>query len=262
MCWWANPWDMDVFTWIYILSSFSKELSIRVSRIGPLSGRVLKTSSMLGLGWGLMTSILASSTLHINILLKVFSTCMESISIFPVFQSIFGLYCFSQGSPKIILSFSNSMTRNLVLIFFLPICILSHMQLLIVPELFLVLSALKIWIFFPIGIKAIPFCSVNFLSIKVPPAPESIRAFISNCLSAFLSSLVTTSGIVKEFWLALASSTGLRGIHVGADIDVEAGRFFKNPDLPWHQSISSFLHLTILHRLSWYGHMLLWLLRK
>jgi len=146
-----------------------------------------------------MTSILASSTLRINILLKVFSMCMESISIFPVFQSIFGLYCFNQGSPKIILSFPNSVTRNLVLIFFLPICILSHMQLLIVPELFSVLSALKIWIFFPIGIKMIPFCLVNFLSMKVLPAPESIRTFISNHLSAFLSSPVTTSGMVKEF---------------------------------------------------------------
>jgi len=154
---------------------------------------------MLGLGRGLMTSILASSTLHINILLKVFSMCMESISTFPVFQSIFGLYCSSQGSPEIILSFSNSVTRNLVLIFFLPICILSHMQFLIVLELFSVPSALKIWIFFPIGIKAIPFCSVNFLSMKVPPAPESIRAFISNCLLAFLPSPVTTSGTVKEF---------------------------------------------------------------
>jgi len=68
--------------------------------------------------------------------------------------------------------------------------------------------------------------------MKVPPAPESIRAFISNCLSAFLPSPVTTSGMVKEFCLALARSTGLRGIHVGADTDVEAGRFFKNPDLP------------------------------
>jgi len=146
-----------------------------------------------------MTSILASSTLHINILLKVFSTYIESILTFSVFQSIFGLYCFSKGSPKIILSFPNSVMRNLVLIFFLPICILSHLQFSIVPELFSVLSALKIWIFFPIGIKVIPFCLVNFLSMKVPPAPESIRAFISNHLSVFFPSPVTTSGMVKEF---------------------------------------------------------------
>jgi len=176
--------------------------------MGPLSGRGLfvgkwsmssNISSMSGLGRGFMTSILASSTLHINILLKVFSMCIESISTFPVFQSIFGLYCFNQGSPKIILSFPNSVTRNLVLIFFLLICILSHMQLSIIPELFSVPSALKIWIFFSIGIKAIPFCSVNFLSMKVPPAPEPIRAFISNHLSVFLPSPVTTSGTVKEF---------------------------------------------------------------
>jgi len=75
----------------------SKELSSRPSRMGPLSGRVSKTSSMSGLGQGLMTSILASSRLHINILLKVFSMCMESILTFPVFQSIFGLYCFCYG---------------------------------------------------------------------------------------------------------------------------------------------------------------------
>ena len=91
------------------------------------------------------------------------------------------------------------MTRNLVLIFSLPICILSHMQLSIVPELFSVPSVLKIWIFFPIRIKAILFCSVNFLSMKVPPASELIRAFISNCLLVFLPSSVTTSGTVKEF---------------------------------------------------------------
>jgi len=151
--------------------------------MGPSSERGLfagkwsvssNTSSMIGLGYSVMTSIVASSMLLKSILSKVVFTCIESMLTVLVFQSIFRLYCFSHGSPKIIFSFPSPVARNLVLIFFFPICILSHAQCSIVPVLFFVPSMLKAWIDFSIGIKAIPFCWANFLSMKVPPAPESI----------------------------------------------------------------------------------------
>jgi len=151
-----------------------------------------------------MTSILASSMLLKSILSKVVFTYIRSMSMVPVFQSIFGLYCFSHGSPKIIFSFPSLVARNLVLIFFFSICILSHAQCSIIPALFIILFTLKAWIGFSIGIKAILFCWVNFLSMKVPPAPESIRAFISNLLSAFLPSPNTNKGTLNDFLLVSA----------------------------------------------------------
>jgi len=116
-----------------ILSSFS--VIRRLCRIGPSSGRGLfagrwsvssKISSMVGLGHGVMTFILASSMLLKSILLKVVFTCIKLMLMVLVFQSIFGLYCFSHRSPKIIFSFPSPVARNLVLIFFFLICILSH----------------------------------------------------------------------------------------------------------------------------------------
>ena len=80
--------------------------------------------------------------------------------------------------------------------------------------------------------------------MKVPPAPESIRAFISNLLSVFLPSPDTNKGILNDFLLASATSTGEIGIIMGTVADVEAGRFFKNPIPQGNQSVFSFLLLT------------------
>ena len=67
--------------------------------------------------------------------------------------------------------------------------------------------------------------------MKVPPAPESIRAFISNLLSAFLPSPDTNKGTLNDFLLVSATSTGEIGIVMDTVADVETGRFFKNPIL-------------------------------
>ena len=136
-----SSWDIKVFAFIQTLSSSPS-----------------KTSSMVGLGHSVMTSILASSMLFKSILSKVVFTCIKLMLTVPVFQSIFGLYCFSHGSPKIIFSFPSHVARDLVLIFFFFICILSHVQCSIVPVLFFVLSILQAWISFSIGIRVIPFC--------------------------------------------------------------------------------------------------------
>ena len=209
------------------------------------------TSSMVGLGHGVMTSILASSMLLKSILSKVVFTCIESMSRVLVFQSIFGLYYFSHGSPKIIFYFPSPVARNLVLIFFFPICILSHAQCSIVSVLFFVPSTLKAWIGFFVGIKMIPFCWAKFLLMKVPSASESIRAFISNLLLAFLPSPDTNKGTLNDFLLVSATSTGEIGIIMGMVANVEAGCFFKNPIPQGNLSIFSFLLQTNFHKLSW-----------
>jgi len=191
-----------------------------------------------------------------SILSKVVFTCIELMSIVPVFQSIFGLYCFSHRSSKIIFSFSSPVARNLVLIFFFSICILSHMQCSIVPVLFFVLFILKAWISFSIGIRAILFCWVNFLSMKVSPAPESIRVFISNLLSVFLPSSDTNKGTLNDFLLVSATSTREIEIIMRMVADIETGCFFKNPILWGNLSIFSFLLWTSFHKSSWYERML------
>ena len=77
--------------------------------------------------------------------------------------------------------------------------------------------------------------------MKVPPASESIRAFISNLLSVFLSSPDTNKGTLNDFLLVSATSTEEIGIIMGTVADVETGRFFKNPIPQGNQSIFSFL---------------------
>jgi len=80
--------------------------------------------------------------------------------------------------------------------------------------------------------------------MKVPPAPEYIRAFVSNLLSAFLPSPDTNKGTLNDFLLVSATSTGEIGIVMGTVADVEAGHFFKNPIPQGNQSVFSFLLLT------------------
>ena len=60
---------------------------------------------------------------------------------------------------------------------------------------------------------AILFSRANFLSRKIPPAPESTRAFISNFLSTFFPSPVTSREIENDFSLLSASSTGDKEFH-------------------------------------------------
>jgi len=85
-----------LFVWyvfIKLILSFSSVIG-RLCRTGPLSERGFftdrwsvssKISSMVGLDYSVMTSILASSMLIKSILLKVVFTCIESILTVPVF---------------------------------------------------------------------------------------------------------------------------------------------------------------------------------
>jgi len=77
--------------------------------------------------------------------------------------------------------------------------------------------------------------------MKVPSAPESIRAFISNLLSVFLPSLGTNKGTLNYFLLVSATSTGEIGIIMGTVADIKAGHFFKNPIPQGNQLVFSFL---------------------
>jgi len=98
--------------------------------------------------------------------------------------------------------------------------------------------------------------------MKVPPAPESIRAFISNLLLVFLLSPDTNKRTLNNFLLVSATSTGEIEIIMETVADVKAGRFFKNPILQRNLSVFSFLLQTNSHKLSWYEHMLHWLSLK
>ena len=92
--------------------------------------------------------------------------------------------------------------------------------------------------------KAILFHRANSLFKNFPCTPELIRAFISNCFSAFFSSPVTFSEIEKDFiFEESANSTGCKKIKVGAVADT--GRHFKNPSLLAHLLTSSVLLLVV-----------------
>jgi len=64
--------------------------------------------------------------------------------------------------------------------------------------------------------------------MKVHPAPESIRAFVSNLLSAFLPSPDTDKETLNDFLLVSATSTGEIGIIMETVANIKAGCFFKN----------------------------------
>ena len=86
--------------------------------------------------------------------------------------------------------------------------------------------------------------------MKVPPAPESIRVFISNLLSVFLPSPDTNKGTLNNFLLVSATSTGEIGIIMETVADVEAGHFFKDPIPQGNPSVFSFFLQTSSHKLS------------
>jgi len=76
------------------------------------------------------------------------------------------------------------------------------------PELFLVPSIFSGVMTLSRGTRAI-FCSrMNFLSMKVLSASESIRAFILNHMLVFLPSPCTSNETIKDHLFSFASSTG------------------------------------------------------
>ena len=73
------------------------------------------------------------------------------------------------------------------------------------------------------------------MSRKVPSAPESIRASVTNSMSAFFLSSNIKKGTVKDRLFAWARSTGEIIVGIGAGTDTDAGRFFKNPRFPFQK---------------------------
>jgi len=165
----------------------------------------------------------------------------------PSCQSIWELCSFNHGSPRILSSFPRLVTRNLVGMFRFPIFRLNQVQCLMTPDLFLVPSMFSGMIFLSRGARAI-FCSrTNFLSMKVPSAPESIRAFVLNCMSAFLPSPCTSNGTINDLLFSFASSTGKMEMESGVGANVEVGCFFKNPCFQGHQQVCFSHHRGVLY---------------
>jgi len=172
----------------------------------------------------------------------------QIISMFmvPSSQLIWVLCFFNHGSPRIISSFPKSVTRNLVGTFHFPIFRFNQVQCLMTPDLFLVPSTFSGMMFLSRVARAI-FCSrTNFLSMKVPSAPESIRVFMLNCISVFLLSSCTSNRTINNLLFLFTSSTGEMEMESGAGANIEVGRFFKNPCFQDHWQVCFSHHQGVL----------------
>ena len=97
-----------------------------------------------------------------------------------------------------------------------------------IPDLFLVPSTFSGMMFLSSGVRAIFHSRMNFLSMKVLSAPESIRVFILNCMSVFLLSPCTLNGTINDLLFSFASHTGEIEMELGVGANIEVGHFFKN----------------------------------
>ena len=185
-----------------------------------------KISSRVGFGEGV--NICDSSMVLLITFPKVVTGWIVSMFMVPCSQSIWGLCSFNHGNPRIISSFLRLMTRNLVEIFHFLIFRFNQVQCLMTPDLFLVPSTFSSVMFLSSGVKAIFHSRMNFLSMKVPSAPESIRAFILNHMLVFLLSPCTFNGTINDLLFSFASSTGEIEMESEAGANVEVGCFFKN----------------------------------
>ena len=162
-------------------------------------------------------------------------------------QLILGLCSFNHGSPRIISSFLRSVMRNLVGMFHFPIFRFNQVQCLMTPDLFLVPSTFSGMMFLSRGARAI-FCSrTNFLSMKVPSAPELIRAFMLNCMLVFLLSPCTSNGTINDLLFSFASSTGEIEMELGVGANVKVGCFFKNLCFRGHWRVCFSRHQGVLY---------------
>ena len=183
---------------------------------------MLKISSRVSFGEGV--SIHDSSIVLLMTFSNVVTGQIVLMFMVPSCQLIWGLCSFNHDSLRIISSFPRSVTRNLVGTFRFPIFRFNQVQCLMIPDLFLVPSMFNGMIFLSRG-----HSRTNFLLIKVPSAPELVRAFVSNCMSAFLLSPCTLNGTINDLLFSFASSTGEMEMESGAGANIEIGRFFKNP---------------------------------
>ena len=187
---------------------------------------MLKISSRVSFGEGM--NIHDSSMVLLMTFPNVVTGWIVSMFMVPSNQLIWGLCSFNHGSPRIISSFSRSVMRNLVGTFHFSIFRFNQVQCLMTPDLFLVLSMFSGMMFLSRGVRAIFRSRTNFLSMKVPFAPELIRVFVLNCISAFLPSSSTLNGTINDLLFSFASSTGEIEMELGAGANVEVGCFFKN----------------------------------
>jgi len=123
-------------------------------------------------------------------------------------QLIWGLCSFNHGSPRIISSFSRSVTRNLVGMFRFPIFRFNQVQCLMTSDLFLVPSMFSGMMFLSRGARAIFYFRMNFLSMKVPSA-ASLKTHAFKVISKFVFL------VIGEFFIyCLDSGIGVGGFGI------------------------------------------------
>jgi len=204
-----------------------------------------KISSRVGFGEGV--NIRDSSMVLLMTFPNMVTGQIVLMFMVPSSQLIWGLCSFNHGSPRIISSFPRSVMRNLVEMFHFPIFRFNQVQCLMTPDLFLVLSTFSGMIFLSRGARAI-FCSrTNFLLMKVPSAPESIRAFMLNHMSVFLPSPCTLNGTINDLLFSFTSSTGEMKMESGVGANIEVGRFFKNLCFQGHWQVCFSHHQGVLY---------------
>jgi len=206
---------------------------------------LLKISSRVGFGEGV--NIHDSSMVLLMTFPNVVTGQIVSMFMVPSSQLIWGLCSFNHGSPRIISSFLRSVMRNLVGMFCFPIFRFNQVQCLMTPDLFLVPSTFSGMMFLSRGARAIFRSRTNFLLMKVPSAPESIRAFVLNHMSAFLPSPCTSNGTINDLLFSFTSSTGEIEMESGAGANVEIGCFFKNPCFQGHWQVCFSRHQRVLY---------------
>ena len=194
---------------------------------------MLKISLRVSFGEGV--NIRNSSMVLLMTFLNVVTGWIILMFMVPSNQLIWGLCSFNHDSPRIISSFPRSVMRNLVGTFHFPIFRFNQMQCPMTPNLFLVPLMFSGMMFLSRGARAI-FCSrTNFLSMKVPSAPESIRAFVLNHILVFLPSFSTSNRTINDLLFSFTSSTGEIEMGLGAGANVKIGCFFKNLCFRGHQ---------------------------
>jgi len=186
-----------------------------------------KISSRVGFGEGV--NIRDSSIVLFMTFPNMVTGQIVSMFMVPSSQLIWGLCSFNHGSSRIISSFPRSVTRNLVGMFCFPIFRFNQVQCLMTPDLFLVPSMFSGMMFLSRGARAIFRSRMNFLLMKVPSAPESIRAFMLNHMSVFLPSPCTLNRTINDLLFSFTCCTGEMEMESGVGANVEVGRFFKNP---------------------------------
>lgn len=164
----------------------------------------------------------------------------------PFSQSIIGLYFFSHGSPRIMVSFPMADMWNFMLISSPPMHIFSQVKCVMLPAMFRVPSTLNNLIVAGCGIAGSWCFRMYSLSMNTPCTPGSMSA----CSSRFLPTVLSHSnvtGILNDLVFGVAMITRER--HSGAGADIGPGCHFKNPIPQFCQRTSSVLHHPFLQ--SW-----------